>query len=284
MAVAVSSVTTVAMSAGDLGAYMEHTFNDLALSTQLYIAIAAFTALCLAAMVSERERDAAQLAESRAQAALAAAEERRRVEAELHDSAQNRLVTIALRLQLARYEVERTAPAIAATLSPLIADVDAVIGELRRIAHGTVPPLLRRQGLVAALRAECEHSAIAVHISRQGVSRSDPARELAMYLCCLEAVQNAAKHAGEDAAVRILLRDEDQRLSFTIEDTGCGFDPRTTTPGSGLANLRERIEGVGGRLEIASAPGRGTAIAGVVPWPPDPPASRDGARAAAKLS
>jgi signal transduction histidine kinase len=268
LAVAVAAAMTVGMTANEVGAFVEHSFTDRALSTQLYIAVAALTTLCLAAIVSERQRGALQLAESRACVAVAAAEERRRVEGELHDSAQNRLVALGIRMRLAQERTQQTSPEVAATFPPLIDEVDFVIDELRRIAHGVFPPMLRNQGLVAALGAESDHSAIAVKIEAGDIGRSEPGIELAIYLCCLESIQNAAKHAGDNASVTVQLRREDGQLTFCIHDTGRGFDPRTTKPGAGLTNVRERVDAVAGRLEIAAAPGRGTTISGVVPWRP----------------
>jgi signal transduction histidine kinase len=144
--------------------------------------------------------------------------------------------------------------------------VDAVISELRRIAHGTFPPVLRNHGLVAALRAESAHAAIAVEIGGGEVGRSTPEVELALYLCCLEAIQNAAKHAGDGATVTVELTPGDGELAFSVRDTGKGFDPRTTAPGAGLRSIRERVAAVGGRLEVASQPRHGTTVSGAVPW------------------
>jgi signal transduction histidine kinase len=110
-------------------------------------------------------------------------------------------------------------------------------------------------------------SGIDVEIAAGEVGSSAPAVENAVYLCCLESIQNAVKHAGREASVTVRLRHEADELSFSVEDDGCGFDPRTTAPGAGLSGVRERIETAGGRVEIVAAPGRGTTVAGAVPWP-----------------
>ena len=91
--------------------------------------------------------------------------------------------------------------------------------------------------------------------------------ERAVYLCCLESIQNAAKHAGSGATVTVRLSREADELRFSVEDDGCGFDPQIATPGAGLAGLRDRVETVGGRVEVDTEPGRGTTVAGAVPWP-----------------
>jgi signal transduction histidine kinase len=121
--------------------------------------------------------------------------------------------------------------------------------------------------VVDALQTECTHSGIAVHIAAHDIGRSAPDVETAVYLCCLESIQNAAKHAGSRASVTVALRRDTDQLAFSVHDTGRGFDPTVTPPGAGLTGVRDRIETIGGRVEITTAPGRGTTVAGVAPWP-----------------
>jgi signal transduction histidine kinase len=268
LAVAVAVVIAVWAASNELGPFVEHSATDSALNLQLYITLAGLTTLCLAAIVSERQRGARELAESRARIAAAGAEERRRLESELHDRAQNRLVGLQIRLSLAHERTQQTAPEVAATFSGLVEDAEAVGEELRRIAHGISPPLLATRGLVDALSGESAHSGIAVKIAGGDVGLSAPDVETAVYLCCLEAIQNAAKHAGRGASVTVRLRRDGNELAFSVHDTGRGFDPRVTARGAGLTGLTDRIDTVGGRVEIIAAPGRGTTVAGAVPWPP----------------
>jgi signal transduction histidine kinase len=268
LAVAVAAGMAVGLTANEVGAFVQHSITEAALATQLYIAVAALTTLCLVAIVSERRRAALEVADSRARIAVAGARERQRLEAELHDSAQNRLVALQIRLELARERAAPTAPELAANLEPLILEAGAVSEDLRRIVHGVLPPQLTRHGLAAALRAAGEHSAIAVHIAARDLGQSEPDIELAVYLCALESIQNAAKHAGRDASVTVDLRREANELAFSVHDTGRGFDPTVTPSGAGLTSVRDRIDTVGGRVAITTAPGRGTTVAGVVPWPP----------------
>jgi signal transduction histidine kinase len=268
LGVAIAAGMTVGLTANDLGAFVQHSITDRALTTQLYIAVAALTTLCLAAIVTERRRAALELARSRARIAAAAAEERRRLERELHDSAQNRLVGLQVRLRLAQERTEQTAPELAATLEGLLDEAVAAGDELRRIAHGISPSLLATYGVVDALRAECAHSGISVRIDGGDIGRSTPEVETPVYLCCLESIQNAAKHAGRGASVIVMLRREANELAFNVHDTGRGFDPTVMAPGAGLTGLRDRVETIGGHVEITAAPGRGTTVAGVVPWPP----------------
>ena len=129
--------------------------------------------------------------------------------------------------------------------------------------------MLATHGLVDALRTECAASAVAVQITADDIARSVPDVETAVYLCCLEAVQNASKHAGRDASVKIDLRREGNELAFIVHDTGNGFDPAAANGrGPGLASSHARIHAAGGQVNIVSAPGSGTTVTGVAPWPP----------------
>jgi signal transduction histidine kinase len=267
LAVAVAVVAAVWATSNELGPFLEHSPSDSALNLQLYVTFAALTTLCLAAIVSERRRAAEELSESRARIAAARERERRRLESELHDSAQNRIFALRVRLRLAQERTGETAPELATTLGDLIDEAGAVGDDLRRIAHGLSPPMLSTQGLVAALRVEGGHSAIPVDVVAGDVGPSEPHIERAVYLCCLESIQNAAKHAGPDARVTVCLGCEDGVLQFSVQDNGRGFELRTVTAGAGLAGLRDRVETVGGHVEVVTAPGRGTTVAGAVPWP-----------------
>jgi signal transduction histidine kinase len=268
LAVAVGAAAAAWATASEQGPFVEHSPDHSALNLQLYITFAALTTLCLAAIASERRRAALELAESRARIAAAGAAERRRLEGELHDSAQNRLVALQIRLRLTQEQAEQASPEVAAELEKLIDETDVLGDQLRRIAHGISPPLLATGGLVSALLAEVAHSAIPVQISAGEVAASSPDVEIAVYLCCLESIQNAAKHGGRGARVTVALRHEGEQLAFSVHDTGRGFDRDRISHGAGLTNVEDRIEAVGGQVEITTEPGRGTTVAGVVPWPP----------------
>ena len=219
------------------------------------------------AIVSERRAAAAEVADSRTRIVAAGARERRRLEGELHDSAQNRIIALLMRLGLAREAAGKTSPDLVPALDAMIADAEAMSEELRRIAHGIIPPVLASEGVAPALRSESVHSAIGVRITDGAVGRSEQNVELAVYLCCLETIQNAAKHAGNGASATVTLAREERTLRFGVHDSGEGFDPAATVPGIGLTNVRDRIEAVGGRVDVVSAVGRGTTVSGVVPWP-----------------
>jgi signal transduction histidine kinase len=268
VAVAVAVVVAVWATSNELGPFVEHIPTDSALNLQLYTTFAALTTLCLAAIVAERRRAAVELAESRSLVAAAGAEERHRLERELHDSAQNRLIALQMHLSVARERSAQTSPELAATLDRLLGDAVAVGDELRRIGQGISPPLLTTLGLAAALTAEAAHTAIPVRVSAEDVGFSDPEVELAVYLCCLELMQNAAKHAGPGATVAVQLGRDAEELVFSVRDSGRGFDQRATPWGAGLTGIEDRIHSVGGRLEVVGEPGVGTTATGVVPWPP----------------
>jgi signal transduction histidine kinase len=136
---------------------------------------------------------------------------------------------------------------------------------LRELAHGLYPPLLASDGLHAALMSAARHSAIAVTVEGEGLARAPRAVESAAYFCCLEALQNATKHAGPGANVSIRVRMTGEVLQLRICDDGAGFDPNAVRPGYGLINLRDRIDAVGGRVDVSSAPGRGTAVEAQIP-------------------
>lgn len=266
ISVAVASGIAVWMTANTLGAFVTHSPNDSALGIQLYITIAALTTLCLAAIVREQRQAALEVASSRSRIVAEGARERHRIETELHDSAQNRLIALMMRLGLARDAAQQTSPDLVPALDVIIGDAEAATEDLRRIAHGILPPVLSTQGLAAALRSEGAHSAISVSVSG-AVGRSEQDIELAVYLCCLEAIQNAARHAGPDVSVTVTLLQNAGDLMFRVDDTGAGFDSNATKKGAGLTNVRDRVEGVGGHVDVSSATGRGTTVTGVVPWP-----------------
>jgi signal transduction histidine kinase len=127
--------------------------------------------------------------------------------------------------------------------------------------------VLRDHGLAHALRSFSMTSAIPVNVIDKGIGRCSASVEAAVYFCALEAVQNAIKHAGAGARVRVMLRRDPPGIRFEVADDGVGMDVPTHTSGTGLIGMRDRIGSVGGKLEIASAPGQGTTVRGAVPDP-----------------
>jgi len=189
---------------------------------------------------------------------------RRRLERDIHDGAQQHLVALAVNLRLAA-SLARTAPERAVEL--LADQTDAArdaVDTLVRLSRGIYPPLLADRGLPAALRDAVRTSPVPVEITAGGVGRFPPGVEAAAYFCCLEALQNAVKHA-EATAVELSLADASGNLTFVITDNGAGFDSATTPAGTGLANMRDRLESVNGTLSVDSVLGGGTTVTAEVP-------------------
>jgi signal transduction histidine kinase len=206
-----------------------------------------------------------ELRASRARILQAGHEARRRIERDLHDSAQQRLVALRIHLELAGGSSESAEHR--AVLERLGTEVDEAIDELRDVAHGLHPEVLAQAGVGPALQAVAVRSTTPLTV-KGALPRQSEAVELAVYFCCLEGLQNAAKHAGPGAGVTIRLAQDDGRVRFSVEDEGIGFDPATTTKGAGLTNLGDRVAAVGGGLRIDSRPGRGTRIEGDLPAAP----------------
>ena len=181
---------------------------------------------------------------------------RRRLERDIHDGAQQHLVALAVNLRLAATLAGRAPERADDLLAAQEAAAQEAVDTLVRLSRGIYPPLLEAHGPGAALRAAVEHAGVPVRVVDGGRSAGTPPNvEAAAYFCCLEAVQNAAKHAGA-AAIRVTLRGGAGALGFTVEDDGAGFDPAATPPGAGLANMRDRVESLGGTLTAESVPGR----------------------------
>ena len=153
-------------------------------------------------------------------------------------------------------------------LEELEVDLQETLVELRRLAHGIYPASLADLGLIGALIAAVSRRPPKVEIHAGAIGRFSPEIESAVYYCCLEALQNAAKHAGPDPQVTIHLSIVGAELHFEVRDQGVGFDPSASTTGVGLRNIHDRLEAVDGRMEVVSAPGRGTVVSGAVPTSP----------------
>jgi signal transduction histidine kinase len=193
-------------------------------------------------------------------------DERRRLERNLHDGAQQYLVAIKVKLGLAEALMAKSPDKAALTIGQLKDDADEALETLRDLARGIYPPLLADRGLEAALIAQARKATVSVEVSAEGVQRYPPELEAAVYFCCLEALQNVQKYAGATrAAVR--LRGGGPALEVEVEDDGQGFDPDTTSRGAGLQNMADRIDALGGTLEVIAAPGRGTRVAVKLPLP-----------------
>jgi signal transduction histidine kinase len=214
--------------------------------------------------LDEVRKQADALRESRARIVASGDAERRRVERNLHDGAQQHLVALAVNLRLARDIIVDDQEAGLEMLEQLAGEVQETIKELRELAHGIYPPLLVDSGLVEALRAAANRNPLPVDIVADGIGRYASETEAAVYFCCLEALQNAAKHAP-DARVEIRLWEESGGLLFTVTDDGPGFDPEKAQRGHGYVNMADRLGAIGGTVRWDSEIGKGSQVRGSVP-------------------
>jgi signal transduction histidine kinase len=197
----------------------------------------------------------------------AASEERRRLERDLHDGAQQKLVALRIRLDLARSRGEESETDVSSELGEVLQD-------LRSLAHGIFPPLLADEGLGAALREAARRSAVPVWVKIDDPGRLSPECETAVYYCCLEALQNVAKHAGENAAATLELWHDQRAVRFSVVDDGSGFVVESGAGSFGLTNMTDRIGAVDGSLVVRSSPGAGTRVEGRIPLASARPAER----------
>jgi signal transduction histidine kinase len=243
----------------------ERLFSGLAAQAGLVLRLAGLQAE-LGGRHEELLARAEELKASRERLIEAQDAERRRLERDIHDGAQQHLVALAVNLRLAQTVAARSPERAARVLAEQADAAREAIETLSSLSRGIYPRLLSDEGLVSALRSAVATSAIPVTIDGDGVGRLPTAVEAAMYFCCMEAVQNAAKHSG--ARIVTVRLGEDQSLwRLTVTDDGSGFDQaqiRAAGAGAGLANMRDRLDAVGGTVSIASLSGKGTAVTALV--------------------
>jgi signal transduction histidine kinase len=248
-----------------VGAFVSHSVDHSVLTTQLYIGVGALSALYLAAVVSEREAFAGQLAASRTRLVEAADMERRRLAHDLHDGAQGRLTALLVRIGALAPPAEaahgqRPEPA-AALLEEARRELAEAIEELRALAHGIQPRVLAEQGLASAIRSFAERWSIPIDPLELTPRRFDATTEATAYYVFAEALTNAHKHARA-SSLKVRTRATSEGLRVEIVDDGIGG---ATGGGFGLRGLRDRVEALGGSFEIDSPVGRGTRIAAEIP-------------------
>jgi signal transduction histidine kinase len=215
-------------------------------------------------LTDELRQSLHDLAQSRASRLAAEQGARQKIERDLHDGAQQRLVALRIKLCLAADVLEDHDRPGAEALRALTKDVDATIDEVRSFARGIYPPLLAQTGLGQALRGASREAALPTTVHTERIGRYPAAVEATVYFSCSEALQNAAKHARRATGVKISVW-QDEHLHFEVRDDGAGFDLQRTPYGTGLTNLSDRLAAVGGTMTIRSAQGHGTVLGGSIP-------------------
>jgi signal transduction histidine kinase len=203
-----------------------------------------------------------QLRRSRARVVAAADADRRRIERELHDGPLQRLVALAMELQRARLLARDSPAELSELLEGLGEDVRAALEELRELAARIHPPLLIGHGLAAGMRAAVARAPIDVEVEAESLGPLPEPVAVAVYLTCLDAVDNAAAHAGDGVHVSVVLRLSENGLHLEVADDGEGFDPDATATG---ARIADRLSAVGARFSVESARGRGTRLTAEIP-------------------
>jgi signal transduction histidine kinase len=211
-----------------------------------------------ALMLLENARLVDELRASRARIVASADQERHRLERDLHDGAQQRLFLLQIKLQRLRRGL--TDDVLVGEIEEIEADAAAALEELRVLAHGIFPTVLVESGVPEALRAFAVDAPIQVDVTDHWIGRCSPTIEAALYFCALEAIQNAAKHAGAGAHVKVDLDRDGDRVDLTIADDGVGFRPGGNFEGMGFVTMRDRIGAVGGELEVISEPAAGVTL------------------------
>ncbi len=205
-------------------------------------------------LTSDLQARLEELRASRQRLVTAQDAERRRLERNLHDGAQQHLVALKVKLGLAEMLLGRDPDRARVTLDQLRSDADEALGTLRDLARGIYPPLLADKGLGAALESHARKATIAVAVDADGIVRYSQDVEAAVYFAVLEALQNVQKYAGASRAT-IRLREEGGELHFSVDDDGHGFDVATTPTGTGLVNMGDRLDALGGQLMVTSTIG-----------------------------
>jgi signal transduction histidine kinase len=221
----------------------------------------------LEASPDELRLHAEELRGSRARVVAAADAERSRIERDLHDGAQQHLVALVVNLQLARQLVDSDPAAAKTLLEEIGRDARDALDSVRELAYGIYPPLLLDRGLAEALSAAASRVEIPSQVEATAVDRYPIEVEATVYFCCVEALQNVAKHAGAGARATIRAWHEQGLLLFEVVDDGAGFD-QNAKRGAGLTNMSDRLGALDGRLTISSEPGGGTRVSGTIPLAP----------------
>ena len=217
-----------------------------------------------------------EMRDAQARAAASADDTREQIERDLHDGAQQRLIALRIKLQLAAERCGDTAPDTTEELNQLGTEVQLAIDELRAFAQGVFPAVLGDFGPVTALKQAVLAAPVPTTVSGVNVGRYRPEVERTIYFCCLEALQNTYKHAHTATNAHVRIATRGRELTFEVTDDGLGFDLGTVALGAGLHNMHDRVASLGGSLTINAGRGQGTRITGAIPLgKPSAPTGRD---------
>ena len=242
--------------------------TTLALNADPELVRAASQAVLLALehgrLQTELRSSNAELRASRARIVAAGDAQRSKIERDLHDGAQQHLIALRIKVGLASESAED--PQVAKRFAEVGSELEEILQELRELAHGLYPPVLRQFGLGDALASVSRRSVPPATVRAAGIGRYSEDIEAAVYFCCLEGLQNVGKHAGPDAHATIRLWERGSDLCFEVSDDGVGQEVESSRSfGNGLTNMSDRIAALGGDLTVESAPGRGTSVRGSLP-------------------
>jgi signal transduction histidine kinase len=265
LAVALAGGFAVWATTHYIGPFVYGTASHNVLSTQAYISVAALSTFTLAAVVSEGRGFAASLRDSRARVTETADIERRRIERDLHDGAQQRLTALAVYLEIAGEEASRTPARAPSLFARAERELLLAIDELRALAHGIHPPVLTQFGLAKAIRRLAGGSSVPVELVELPDGRFDSAVEVAAYFVVVEALTNAQKHSHAKS-VRVRMARVGKKLEVEVGDDGIGG--ASMPAGQGLQGLRDRVEALEGTFGVESVAGQGTRVAATIPATP----------------
>ena len=262
LAVAIAVSVTLWNTSHLVGPFVFRSINRSVLNTQLFVMVSALSTLVLAVVMSERAELARGLRASRARLVRAGDVERRRLERNLHDGAQQRLTWLAVDLRHAAERARESPEQSASLLEDAETKLELAIAELRELAHGIHPAVLTDLGLGSAIRSVALRSTIPINVIEVPAGRVDESAEAAAYYVFAEAVTNAQKHSRA-SSIGVRATAGQRTLRLEISDDGVGG--ATDTAGTGLQGLRDRVQAAGGTFAVESFPGRGTRIVAVIP-------------------
>jgi signal transduction histidine kinase len=259
LAIVTTAILVAWRTSQNVGPFHFQSITRTVLSTQLFIIVAALSTLLLTAATAERESLAEEARQSRARLVEAADIERRRIERNLHDGAQQRLTALAYKL---RNAIDQPSAPSAVVLQEAEGELLVAIDEVRELAHGIRPSVLSDLGLANALKSIAARSIVPITLRELPTERFDETSEATAYYVVAEAVANAHKHAD---AAHIVVRAQSSQRYLTIEIADDGRGGAREENGVGLQGLRDRVEAVGGTFAVASSAGGGTRVTAIIP-------------------